>query len=125
MVVDREAATDRAMRALADRTRRDIVRCTMRRDRSISELAQRYPMSFAAVQKHVATLEAAGLVTKRRHGREQLVRADPAAVRRTAALLDDLAALWQERMDRFEAVLAEPDDPTNTTDPTRPGGSHP
>lgn len=119
MVVDRETDTDRAMRALADRTRRDIVRCTMRQDRSVSQLAQRYPMSFAAVQKHVATLEAAGLVTKRRHGREQLVRAEPTAVRRTAALLDDLAALWQDRLDRFEALLDEP----HPTDP--PAGGAP
>ncbi len=65
-------------------------------------------MSFAAVQKHVAVLERAGLVVKRRHGREQRVRGEPGALREAGALLDRLASLWRGRVDRIDAILAEP-----------------
>lgn len=94
-------------RALADATRRDIVRRTMTDEYSVSGLARLYPMSFAAVQKHVVMLEEAGLVTKRRRGREQLIGADVTAVRRARHLLDQLEALWVERIDRMGDVLAQ------------------
>lgn len=92
---------------MADATRRDILRRTMTREYSVSELARNYPMSFAAVQKHVAKLERAGLVTKRREGREQLVRADVHAVRRMRYLLDQLEAMWVDRIDRMGETLAQ------------------
>lgn len=63
-------------------------------------------MSFAAVQKHVAALERAGLVTKRRRGREQLVSTDVATVREARRQLEDLEALWRGRLDRFGETLA-------------------
>jgi DNA-binding transcriptional ArsR family regulator len=98
---------DRLFHALADATRRDIVTRCMRREHSVSDLARAYPMSFAAVQKHVAVLERAELVTKRRHGREQLVRGNVAAVRRTHEQLDAMEAAWLDRLDRFADVLAD------------------
>ncbi|MEZ5144574.1 MAG: metalloregulator ArsR/SmtB family transcription factor [Acidimicrobiales bacterium] len=104
---------DRVFHALADPTRRDIVRRAVAREHSVSTLARAYPMSFAAVQKHVAVLERAGLVTKRRHGREQLVRTDMEAVRAVNRLLDQLEELWRDRIDRFEDLIAE----TGSTDP--------
>jgi len=114
MVVDlrarqqqREAKTDRLLAALADPTRRDIVATSVYGEHSVSALARRYPMSIAAVQKHVAILERAGLVTKERRGRETLVRADLAAVRRASSALHALEALWRARLDQFEAVLAD------------------
>ena len=123
---EREEA-DRLFHALADATRRDIVTRTMGREHSVSDLARAYPMSFAAVQKHVAVLERAALVTKRRHGREQLVRGNVEAVRRTHELLDGIEASWRDRLDRFALVLADdlarrpdPTDPTDLTRPTRP-----
>jgi len=94
--------------ALADVTRRDIVQCVLRGESSVSALARRYPMSFAAVQKHVAVLERAQLVRKERHGREQLVRAEIDTVRRAAHLLDQFEAIWRHRLDRFDELLAEP-----------------
>ena len=100
-------STDRIFHALADPTRRDIVGRTMQGEHSVSRLARLYPMSFAAVQKHVAVLEGAGLVTKRRSGREQLVRGNVDTVREAARLLDQLEALWRSRLDRFGQVLAE------------------
>ena len=105
-----DAEVDRLFHALADRTRRDIVQQAMTGEHSVSELARRYDMSFAAVQKHVAVLERAALVRKTRRGREQLVHTSIDAVRSAQTLLDELEALWSERLDRFESVLAEPDE---------------
>lgn len=97
---------DRIFRALADRTRRDIVRRTLVGEVTVSQLASRYDMSFAAVQKHVAVLEGAGLITKHPHGRERLVRGNPEAIRRAQSLLDQFEALWRERVARLDALFA-------------------
>ena len=102
-----EAAGDRVFHALADATRRDIVRRTMQAEHNVSGLARFYPMSFAAVQKHVSVLHTAGLVTKRRQGREQMVAADVRAVRQARRQLDHLEALWLDRIDRIGAVLVD------------------
>ena len=107
MVVDTSAADDQLFHALADATRRDIVRRVLVADHSVSELARGYPISVTAVQKHVAVLEEAGLVTKRRHGREQRVVGQPAPLRRAQRLLDAYEQLWQGRLDRITDVLAE------------------
>ena len=108
MVVDQlpKPNADRIFHALADGTRRDIVALAVGDSYSVSALAQRYPMSFAAVQKHVAVLEAAGLVTKERRGREQLVRTNVDTVHRARVLLDGIEDLWRERVDRIDNLLA-------------------
>ena len=108
MVVDDVAdeEVDGLFRALADATRRDIVHRCIREESSVSRLAEAYPMSFAAVQKHVAVLERAGLVTKERRGREQLVRTDPDAVGRARRVLDELETTWRGRVDRMAELLA-------------------
>lgn len=107
MVVDTESprTTDRLFHALADTTRRDIVTQTLRREWSVSELGRLYPISLTAVQKHVEVLAQAGLVTKHRRGREQLVRGEVRRVRDVHQLLDELEAAWRERLDRFGEVL--------------------
>jgi DNA-binding transcriptional ArsR family regulator len=94
--------------ALADATRRDILRRSAGGQLSVSRLAEFYPMSFAAVQKHVAVLERAGLVTKQRRGREQLVRTDAGAVRWARQALDQLEMAWRGRVDRMSELLAQP-----------------
>ena len=108
MVVDEltDEAVDRLFHALADATRRDILRRCVRGRAVGVATRRRYPMSFAAVQKHVAVLERAGLVTKERRGREQLVRTDPDAVRRARQALDQLEAAWRGRVDRMAELLA-------------------
>ena len=108
-----EDAVDGLFHALADATRRDILRRSARDELSVSRLADAYPMSFAAVQKHVAVLERAGLVTKQRRGREQLVRADPDAVERARQALDQLEAAWRGRVERMSRLLAPVPDPRN------------
>jgi DNA-binding transcriptional ArsR family regulator len=108
MVVDEWAEEiDELFRALADPTRRDILRRCATGESSVSRLADAYPMSFAAVQKHVAVMERAGLVTKEHRGRERLVRTDPAAVGRVRQALDQLEMTWRGRVDRMSDVLAE------------------
>ncbi|MCW3492899.1 ArsR/SmtB family transcription factor [Microbacterium sp. SSM24] len=104
---------DRVFHALAAATRRDILRRAIEDEHSVSTLARDYEMSFAAVQKHVAVLEAAGLIIKRAEGRERLVRADPAMIARARALLARYEELWRSRIDRLDALLAEP---AGTTD---------
>lgn len=99
--------TDKVFHALADATRRDIVRTVLIEERSVSALARRYPMSFAAVQKHVAVLEQAGLVTKRRRGRESLVRGTIDRVRDARGALDAFEQLWRDRIARMDQILAE------------------
>lgn len=96
--------------ALSDRTRRDIMRRVLAGERSVSTLAAKYDMSFAAVQKHVAVLERAGLLSKRRSGREQLASGEVAAIRSVASLLDELEAIWRGRIARIDELLAA-DDP--------------
>jgi len=96
---------DRLFRALADATRRDILRRTMAGEASVSQLAAAYDMSFAAVQKHVAVLEGAGLVTKQPHGRERLIRGNPETIRKAQGLLDRYEEIWRFRIDRLDALL--------------------
>jgi DNA-binding transcriptional ArsR family regulator len=100
--------TDALFHALADPTRRDILSVVLRDAHSVSDLARRYPISFAAVHKHVGALERAGLVTKTRHGREQRVRGDAARLRGAHRVLDDLETVWRGRIDRIAQVLADP-----------------
>jgi DNA-binding transcriptional ArsR family regulator len=99
--------TDKVFHALADTTRRDIVRTVLLQACSVSGLARRYPMSFAAVQKHVAVLEEAGLVTKQRRGRESLVSGDIDRVRDARSALDALEVVWRDRVAQMDQILAE------------------
>jgi DNA-binding transcriptional ArsR family regulator len=104
-----DAEVDRIFRALADATRRDIVRRTLTDEATVSQLAASYEMSFAAVQKHVAVLEEAGLVRKHPRGRERIVRGNLDMIRRAQALLDSYEQLWRARVDRLDALLDEPE----------------
>jgi DNA-binding transcriptional ArsR family regulator len=98
---------DRVFAALADHTRRDIVRRAISAEEGVFELASHYPMSFAAVQKHVAVLERAGLITKQRIGRRKLVRTNLEALLVARRLLDQYEELWRARIDRMNELIAE------------------
>src|SRR5215211_7467456 len=102
-----ETEVDHLFHALAEATRRDILRRCAADELSVSRLAEAYPMSFAAVQKHVAVLERAGLVVKERSGREQLVHADAAAMRRAREALRQLEKAWRGRVERMSDLLAQ------------------
>ena len=98
---------DRVFSALADATRRDIVRRAIDGDEGVAELADHYPMSFAAVQKHVAILERAGLVSKHRIGRRKVVRTNLEGLRVARRLLDQYEELWRSRIERMDQIVAE------------------
>ena len=108
-MVARQTESDEALnqlfRALADGTRRDILARSLTETPSVSALAARYEMSFAAVQKHVAVLERAGLIQKRANGREQLVSTNQARLRRAGELLDHFESIWRQRMAQLDEVL--------------------
>jgi DNA-binding transcriptional ArsR family regulator len=108
MVVDQltEDEADRVFHALADATRRDILVHAIGREQSVSTLARRYEMSFAAVQKHVAVLERAALVTKKPRGREQIVHGNPKTLRRTTELLGVFEQLWIQRANQIADLLS-------------------
>lgn len=108
MVVDQltDEEVDRLFHALADATRRDIV-VRARGELSVSALARHYPMSITAIQKHVAVLEDAGLVSRERRGREQIVTTDAGALSAAHDVLDQLEELWRQRLERFGDVLAD------------------
>ena len=99
---------DRMFGALADHTRRDIVRRAIDAEEGIVELASHYPMSFAAVQKHVAVLERAGLVTKQRIGRRKVVRTNLERLRLVRRLLDQYEELWRGRIDCMAELISDP-----------------
>lgn len=98
---------DRMFGALADATRRDIVRRAIDGREGVAELAKHYPMSFAAVQKHVAILEGAGLVRKHRMGRRKVVHTDLEGLRAARRLLDQYDELWRERVERMAQLINE------------------
>ena len=109
MVVDilSDDQVDLLFHALADATRRDIVKRAIDGEYSVSGLASGYEMSFAAVQKHVAVLERAGLVTKTRRGRERLVITGLAAINQASQLLDRFEELWRNRVNTMSELLAQ------------------
>ena len=98
---------DRIFRALADRTRRDIFERVLVAGLSVTTLANDYDMSFAAVQKHVGVLQRASLVTKVRHGREQMVHGNVSTLRRASALLDVYEQIWIQRDRQIAEILGE------------------
>jgi DNA-binding transcriptional ArsR family regulator len=122
---DADAEEDRAdamFHALADRTRRDILRRVLVGEHSVSALATNYDMSFAAVQKHVAVLERAGLISKRRSGRAQLTSGEVEAVRSVASMLGELEDLWRGRIARIDELIARPPS-ADVSGPTGPAPS--
>jgi DNA-binding transcriptional ArsR family regulator len=102
-----EDRADALFHARADRTRRDILRRVLAGEHSVTALAGTYDMTFAAVQKHVAVLERAGLLTKRRSGREQLASGDVEAVRSVASMHDEIESVWRGRIERIDALLTK------------------
>src|SRR5258708_11083789 len=110
MVVSMQIAQrelDPVFAALADHTRRDIVRRAISGEEGVLELAGHYPISFAAVQKHVAVLERAGMITKQRIGRRRVVRTHLEALLVARRLLDQYEGLWRGRIDRMNEIIGE------------------
>lgn len=116
---------DRIFHALSQATRRDMLRRTLEAERSVSELAREYDMSFAAVHKHVTVLEQAELVVKRAEGRERRVRANPDMIARARTLLAQYEAMWRARISRLDALLADDPHPTPHLNASQPNSTSP
>lgn len=110
MVVRQTVDPDLVFGALADPTRRDILDRVLQHEASVSALAEVYPMTFAAVQRHVAVLERAGLVTKETRGRERMVRGDVRTVQAAARMLEHFEEVWRGRVARMDDLLADDHD---------------
>jgi DNA-binding transcriptional ArsR family regulator len=102
---ENEESLNQLFRALADGTRRSILARSLMETPSVSDLAAHYEMSFAAVQKHVAVLERAGLIRKCAKGREQRVSANPARLKRASELLEYFESIWRQRLAQLDDVL--------------------
>ncbi|HET9721556.1 MAG TPA: metalloregulator ArsR/SmtB family transcription factor [Candidatus Saccharimonadales bacterium] len=93
--------------ALADPTRRDILRRVARNQLSISQIAQDYNLTFAAVSKHLIVLEKAKLIIKNKVGRRQFVRAYPAGLKDADDYLEFYRQIWENRLDSLGQYLNE------------------
>lgn len=106
-MVKSNVSLDLVFGALADATRRDILKRVSRGEHTISELAKPYAMSFAAIAKHVSVLEKAGLITKRQSGKEKVIQIQPKAIKVAAACLSEYEKVWGARFDALEKLLEE------------------
>ncbi len=106
-MVEQSISLDTIFQALADNTRRDILKRVSKKPLSISELAEPYKMSFAAIAKHVAKLEAAKLVTKKREGKQQIVEVSPKTIVTATRCLEQYKEVWEKRFDTLENLLKE------------------
>ncbi len=100
---------DRTMTALADPTRRAILRRLSRGEARVTELAGPFAMSLSAVSKHIRVLEAAGLVRRRRAGREHVLSFNPRPLDEATAWIDAQRALWNARLDALDDLLRAED----------------
>lgn len=106
-MVESNVPLDRIFGALADVTRRDILKRVSRAEQTISQLAQSYAMSLAAIAKHVSVLEKAGLITKRRSGKEKVIQIQPETIKVAAAYLSEYEKIWSARFDALEKLLED------------------
>lgn len=103
--LDTAVSLDRVFRALASEPRREMLRQVAARQRTVTELAERFDMSLAAVSKHVRVLEDARLVRQTREGRRHWCRLNPQALESARASLDELRMFWNTQLDGLERFL--------------------
>ena len=102
-----EPTLDHVLAAIADPTRRAILGRLARGDARVTDIAEPFAMSLAAVSKHVQTLERAGLVRRERRGREHTLSLDARPLRQVARWASRYERFWNERLDRLEAYFAQ------------------
>jgi DNA-binding transcriptional ArsR family regulator len=111
---------DRVYGAIADPTRRAILRMLVGGDVTVGTLAGRFPISFNGVSKHVKVLEQAGLLRRNVKGREHWLRLRPAPLREANRWLEHYREFWNTRLDALEDFLVQPED-RPTSKGRRPG----
>jgi DNA-binding transcriptional ArsR family regulator len=100
-----DAQLDRTLVALADPTRRAILRRLVREEARVTDVATPFAMSLNAVSKHIRALEQAGLVRRRVEGREHYLTFDPRPLAAAATWIAAQRAFWDERLDALDAHL--------------------
>lgn len=96
---------DSIFSSLADPTRRDILRRVAEEELSVSEIAEPYDLTIAAVSKHLIILEKAELIKKRRKGKQQFVHLAPGTIKEAEEYLQDYKKFWETRLDSLEEYL--------------------
>jgi DNA-binding transcriptional ArsR family regulator len=104
-----QQALDTVFHALADPTRRSMLRSLAGGERNIGQLAQPFAMSFAAASKHVKVLEGAGLVRRHVRGREHFCRIEARPLAAADQWLRVFEGFWNDQLDGLEALLREED----------------
>jgi DNA-binding transcriptional ArsR family regulator len=112
---------DRTLIALADPTRRAILRRLARGESRVTALARPFSMSLNAVSKHIRVLERARLVRRRRAGREHLLTLDLKPLEDAAAWIETQRALWSVRLEALDALLQAEDRPAPEPSKKRKG----
>lgn len=102
-------AIDKAMNALADPTRREIISQLSVGERRVGDIAEPHSMSLNAVSKHIKVLEDAGLVVRRKDGRTHYLSFNPAGLEPASDWIEQTRALWSKRLDALEAALLADD----------------
>ena len=105
-----EQSLDHVFHALADPTRRAILNRLAVGEATISHLSEPFPLSFAAVSKHLGVLERAGIVTREARGRERVCRMNPSALEEARAWLEFHERFWTDRLDALDALVGRSSD---------------
>lgn len=121
---------DHTLGALADPTRRALLRRLSRGEARVTDLARPFDISLNSVSKHIRRLERAGLVSRRRCGREHILSLDPEPLDEAVAWMERQRTLWTARLDALDELLRSEEahapagpKPTRTrkTRPRKPG----
>ncbi len=98
---------DATFAALADPTRRAILGMLLEDDMAVTDVAEPFTMSLAAISKHLGVLTAAGLITQEKHGRVKWCKLDPDAMRAASIWMQGFGQMDPIDLDAFEAFLAQ------------------
>jgi DNA-binding transcriptional ArsR family regulator len=104
-MVEYQQSLDSIFGSLADPTRRDILRRVFKKELTVGEIAKHYELTFAAIAKHLTVLEKAGLIGKKRRGKEQVVSILPKALIEADQYLKNYQEIWEERISRLEQLI--------------------
>jgi DNA-binding transcriptional ArsR family regulator len=106
MVKHHAPGVDDVFRALADRTRREILFRVARADCTVAELSKPFKISAPAISRHLKILERAGILQRVRAGKHHRFHLNPHPLAQVSATLQQLTTFWLQRLDALENFLA-------------------
>jgi DNA-binding transcriptional ArsR family regulator len=107
MVQYQQARFDASFAALSDATRRGILEQLVRKDASITDLAEKFHMTLTGMKKHVAVLEQAGLIATEKVGRVRTCKLGRRTLEEEAAWIERYRRLWAARFDELDDIIEE------------------